>query len=131
MASSPGFSAFYVLRLRHSVDPTRAQRNRPLAAARRQADDDGKTGREEAMRGSKNPKTSRRRVLQAVGALIAGAAASQPPSASAQTDADLARLQGARRVLIKGGIVLTLDRQVGDFAQADVLIEDGRIREVR
>ena len=36
-------------------------------------------------------------------------------------------LQGARRILIKGGIVLTLDRQIGDFAQADVLIEDGRI----
>ena len=28
-------------------------------------------------------------------------------------------------------MVLTLDRQVGDFAQADVLIEDGKIREVR
>ncbi len=27
--------------------------------------------------------------------------------------------------------MLTLDRQVGDFAQADVLIEDGKIREVR
>src|SRR5882672_6251136 len=90
------------------------------------------------MRGSKiskiktsRRKTSRRQVLQAAGALIAAAAASQPHSAQAQTDADLARLQGARRVLFKGGIVLTLDRQVGDFAQADVLIEDGKIREVR
>src|SRR5262249_45747689 len=36
-----------------------------------------------------------------------------------------------RRVLIKGGIVLTLDRSVGDFAKADVLIEDGKIREIR
>ena len=27
--------------------------------------------------------------------------------------------------------MLTLDRQIGDFAQADVLIEDGKIREVR
>jgi 5-methylthioadenosine/S-adenosylhomocysteine deaminase len=82
------------------------------------------------MRGSKI-KTSRRRVLQAAGALIAGAAASQPLTAQAQTEPDLARLQGARRILIKGGIVLTLDRQVGDFAQADVLIEDGKVREVR
>ena len=82
------------------------------------------------MRGSRI-KSSRRRILQAAGALIAGAAASQPLSASAQTDADLARLQGARRILIKGGIVLTLDRQVGDFAQGDILIEDGKIREVR
>ena len=28
-------------------------------------------------------------------------------------------------------MVLSLDARVGDFAQADVLIEDGRIREVR
>src|SRR5262245_11606053 len=82
------------------------------------------------MRGSKI-KTSRRRALQAAGALIAGAAASQPLTAQAQTEPDLARLQGARRILIRGGIVLTLDRQVGDFTQADVLIEDGKIREVR
>jgi cytosine/adenosine deaminase-related metal-dependent hydrolase len=34
-------------------------------------------------------------------------------------------------VLIKDGVVLTLDRSVGDFARADVLIEDGRIREIR
>ena len=40
-------------------------------------------------------------------------------------------MQGQRRILLKGGVVLTLDRQVGDFAQADVLIEDGKIREVR
>ena len=36
-----------------------------------------------------------------------------------------------RAMLIKGGVVLSLDRQVGDFARADVLIEDGKIREVR
>ena len=52
-------------------------------------------------------------------------------SAEGAGDAELARLQGARRILLKGGIVLTLDRQIGDFAQADVLIEDGKIREVR
>jgi cytosine/adenosine deaminase-related metal-dependent hydrolase len=38
---------------------------------------------------------------------------------------------GARRILIKGAVVLTLDRARGDFANADILIEDGRIREVR
>jgi cytosine/adenosine deaminase-related metal-dependent hydrolase len=48
-----------------------------------------------------------------------------------QTDAELARLQGRQRILLKGGVVLTLDRQVGDFAQADVLIEDGKIVAVR
>ena len=46
-------------------------------------------------------------------------------------DAERARVQGARRILLKGGVVLTLDPQVGDFAEADVLIEDGRIRGVR
>jgi 5-methylthioadenosine/S-adenosylhomocysteine deaminase len=34
------------------------------------------------------------------------------------------------RVLIKGGTVLSLDRSVGNMTQADVLIEDGTIREV-
>src|SRR5262249_19021859 len=46
-------------------------------------------------------------------------------------DIELNRLLQQRRVLLKGGVVLTLDRQVGDFAQADVLIEDGKIREIR
>src|SRR5690606_7422496 len=35
------------------------------------------------------------------------------------------------RILIKGGTVLTLARAVGDFASADVLIENDRIVEVR
>jgi cytosine/adenosine deaminase-related metal-dependent hydrolase len=74
--------------------------------------------------------TSRRRLLKA-GAALAVSAAALPGPAAAQGDAELARLQGARRILIKGGIVLTVDRQVGDFAKADVLIEDGKIREIR
>ncbi|MDR5709239.1 MAG: amidohydrolase family protein [Armatimonadota bacterium] len=36
----------------------------------------------------------------------------------------------ARRMLIKNGCVLTLDRQIGNFSQADVLIEDTRIAAV-
>jgi len=82
--------------------------------------------------------TSRRGFLQSGTGLAAGAAAAEllPPAALAQpaatnADADLARVQGRRRILLKGGVVLTLDPQVGDFAQADVLIEDGKIREVR
>ncbi len=66
--------------------------------------------------------------------LKAGAvAAAAPFPASAQTPADpqLARLKAARRVVLRGGVVLTLDRQIGDFVRADVLIEDGKIREVR
>ena len=37
----------------------------------------------------------------------------------------------AERLLLKGGCVLTLDAQVGDFEKADVLIEGTRIQEVR
>src|SRR5215813_14685912 len=36
-----------------------------------------------------------------------------------------------RAILIKGGCVLTLDHTVGDFEQADVLIEGGKISAVR
>jgi 5-methylthioadenosine/S-adenosylhomocysteine deaminase len=36
-----------------------------------------------------------------------------------------------RAILIKGGCVLTLDRAVGDFEQADVLVENGKISAVR
>jgi len=70
---------------------------------------------------------SRRDVLRA-GAGLVGAAATAVPvfSAGAQAqggDSELAGVLGQRRILIKGGVVLSLDRQVGDFAQADVLIE--------
>ena len=81
--------------------------------------------------------TSRRGFLKA-SAVVAGAAAAQalPSNAMAQgagaaNPDELTRLQGQRRILLRGGIVLTLDRQVGDFAKADVLIEDGKIREIR
>lgn len=36
----------------------------------------------------------------------------------------------ARRVLLRGGTVLTLDRFIGDFARADVLIEDEKIKAI-
>jgi 5-methylthioadenosine/S-adenosylhomocysteine deaminase len=82
---------------------------------------------------------SRRALLTSSAGFVAGAAAAQilPGQSLAQSagagnaDPELARVQGQRRILLKGGIVLTLDRQIGDFAQADVLIEDGKIREVR
>ena len=85
-------------------------------------------------RGKGKP-TSRRSFLKTSAGLITGGAAAPLASSAAlaqgAADAELARVQGQRRILLKGGIVLTLDRQVGDFAQADVLIEDGKIREVR
>ncbi len=77
---------------------------------------------------------SRRTLLKSSAAVVASAAAAQllPASSRAQVaDTELARVQGQRRILLKRGVVLTLDRQLGDFAQADVLIEDGKIREVR
>jgi cytosine/adenosine deaminase-related metal-dependent hydrolase len=80
---------------------------------------------------------SRRAFLKSGAGLVAGGAAAQmlPQRALAQSagaaDAELARLQGLGRILLKGGVVLTLDRQIGDFARGDVLIEDGKIREVR
>lgn len=38
--------------------------------------------------------------------------------------------QKGRRILIKGGIVLSMDDAVGNFAVGDVLVEDGKIVEV-
>src|SRR5262245_59150894 len=74
------------------------------------------------------PNPTRRAVL-AAGATLAAAGAFAG-RAAAQGDAELARVAGARRILLKGGVVLTLDRAVGDFARADVLIENGRISAV-
>ena len=78
---------------------------------------------------------SRRTVLKSGAGFVAGGLATQAPPGSALAqdapDAELSRLQGQRRILIKGAVVLTQDRQVGDFARADILIEDGKIRDVR
>jgi 5-methylthioadenosine/S-adenosylhomocysteine deaminase len=75
--------------------------------------------------------TSRRRFLKAGAALAASAPALSNPARAQGANIELDHLQTARRILIKNGIVLTLDRNVGDFAKADILIEDGKIREVR
>ncbi|HEY7299809.1 MAG TPA: amidohydrolase family protein [Xanthobacteraceae bacterium] len=75
---------------------------------------------------------SRRSLLAAGAGLVAGAAAAEfaPESAAAQNAADpeLARLQSRRRILIKAGVILTVE---GHNLLGDVLIEDGKIREVR
>jgi cytosine/adenosine deaminase-related metal-dependent hydrolase len=79
--------------------------------------------------------TSRRSFLTSGISLAAGAGLAQLSTSEAAAqgagDAELDRVQRQRRILLRGGVVLSLDRQVGDFAQADVLIEDGKIREVR
>jgi 5-methylthioadenosine/S-adenosylhomocysteine deaminase len=78
-------------------------------------------------------KGSRRAFLRAGAGLAAGAVL--PATASAQggqgTDPELARLRSQRRILLKGGVVLTMDSQISHYAKADVLIENGEIREVR
>jgi 5-methylthioadenosine/S-adenosylhomocysteine deaminase len=78
--------------------------------------------------------TSRRAFLKAGTGIAASGVALQTLSGSALgqgTDGDLSRVIGSRRVLLKSGIVLTLDRQMGDFEEADVLMQDGRIAEIR
>jgi 5-methylthioadenosine/S-adenosylhomocysteine deaminase len=63
--------------------------------------------------------SSRRSFLAAAGITVAGAAG----AVQQQTP--------GRRILLKGGCVLSLDPQVGQFEKADVLIDGTRIAEVR
>ena len=80
---------------------------------------------------------SRRAFLAAGAGALAGAAAaplfSAPAAAQgvAPAGGELARLQAAPRILIKGGVIISMDRLVGDFAKGDVLIEGGKIRAVQ
>jgi 5-methylthioadenosine/S-adenosylhomocysteine deaminase len=80
------------------------------------------------------PKPSRRLVLKA-GMGVAASAGTAPFAfqAAAQgvaPDAELSRVLGAKRLLLKGGLVLSMDRIVGDYAVGDVLIENGKIRQI-
>jgi len=63
----------------------------------------------------------------------AAVAAAPAIAASAIEEAQAApkRVQAGRPILIKGGCVLSLDKAVGDFETADVLIEGSKIKEVR
>src|SRR5262245_55201754 len=79
------------------------------------------------------PQLSRRAFLctGAAGAMAAPAlAAAITPAAAQQAPAPASGGSG-RPILSKGGCVLTLDRAVGDFDQADVLIEGGKISAIR
>jgi 5-methylthioadenosine/S-adenosylhomocysteine deaminase len=83
-----------------------------------------------------------RRELIAAGTVMAAAATALPLSmntaaaqGSAGGDATLERLKraagdGARRILIRGGTILSLDTSVGDFAVGDLLIEGKKIAAV-
>jgi 5-methylthioadenosine/S-adenosylhomocysteine deaminase len=71
---------------------------------------------------------SRRTFLTAAAAGLAGASCAPAQSDGARSAAPIASdviPDGKRRVLLRGGVVLSLDQKVGDFEQADVLI-DGR-----
>jgi cytosine/adenosine deaminase-related metal-dependent hydrolase len=81
-------------------------------------------------RGRPSTFTSRRNFLK--GAAATGAAASglslftpRPAAADDGPPADMGR--AGRRILIRGGSVMSMDPTVGDFAQADVLIEGKKI----
>jgi 5-methylthioadenosine/S-adenosylhomocysteine deaminase len=82
--------------------------------------------------GACNASLSRRQFLCTT---AAGAAAASAMVATVAGPASAQQPAGApaagRPILIKGGCVLTLDRAVGDFEQADVLIEGGKISAVR
>jgi 5-methylthioadenosine/S-adenosylhomocysteine deaminase len=83
-----------------------------------------------------------RRELIAAGTAMAAAATASPliaTTAAAQggagTDATLERLKraagdGGRRILIRGGTIISMDAAVGDFAVGDVLIEGKKIAAV-
>ena len=77
---------------------------------------------------------SRRGFLRGSAGLMAGAAATRLLSteASAQRGPESGTLQNLTRpngrpILLKDGIVLSMDRQVGDFEKADVLIQGKKI----
>jgi len=69
-----------------------------------------------------NPRINRRDFVKSAGAsLITGVGAASPASAQ----------KGAERTLLKGRVVLSFDRGVGDFDKADVLIEGRKIAAVQ
>ena len=72
-----------------------------------------------------------RRDILASAAVIALAENAPALGQVVKEETPLDKLKGAHRILFKNGIVLTMDRRTGDFADADVLVENGVIREVK
>jgi len=81
---------------------------------------------------------STRREFLALTATAAGLAATSctrtpseaPQSASTSAPEGLVGDGSKRRILLRGGVVLTLDAKVGDFEKADVLIDGKRIAQI-
>src|SRR5262245_34253876 len=82
-------------------------------------------------------RASRREFLTATaaaGLAAASCAPTQVPAGRATAPAPTQNIVGdgrKRRILLRGGVVLTLDSKIGDFENADVLIDGTRIAEVR
>jgi cytosine/adenosine deaminase-related metal-dependent hydrolase len=79
--------------------------------------------------------TSRREFLTATAAGLAASSCAAPRLAGVRTatPADTQGLIGdgrRRRILLRGGIVLSLDPRIGDFERADVLIDGTRIAQI-
>jgi imidazolonepropionase-like amidohydrolase len=75
-------------------------------------------------------RVSRREFLGSGGAgLVVTAAAAGATLAGCATGAAPSGAPG-QRVLLKGGVVLTMDGKLGDFEKADVLIEGSKIAAV-
>jgi hypothetical protein len=71
-----------------------------------------------------------RRQLLGMGALGLAGTLLSPPTLGSASASEGSAGQGGHRLLLKEGIVLTLDRAIGDFDQGDVLIEDGKIKAI-
>ena len=91
----------------------------------------GRVDRPESGVGQSPGRPSRRDFLTATAAGLAGVSVAAPQvaglrSATGAETQDLVGIDGKRRILLKGGVVLSLDARVGDFEKADVLI-DGKL----
>jgi 5-methylthioadenosine/S-adenosylhomocysteine deaminase len=81
--------------------------------------------------GSTHGGLSRREFLAATTAIGAAAAPAIMTAAADPARAQQSTPAAGRQILIKDGCVLTLDRTIGDFERADVLIEGTKISAVR
>ena len=88
-------------------------------------------GRDAARVGGRN---ARRHWLKTGGAIAASAgtlALFRPATTQAKDDREPEQSgRGGRRYLIRGGAVMSMDPKVGDFAEADVLVEGSKIAAV-
>ena len=82
-----------------------------------------------------SPRSSRRDFLKASAATGAAAAGlslfSARPAAAADDEVPRDSGRRGRRYVIRGGHVMSMDPRVGDFAEADVLVEGSKIAAVR